>query len=118
MKPDKPFMSLQMTGNTVEDIAVLIPDDAKIEEHEHKGIHFIVHLHPLSDEDMWVATERTTGRTLTHGKRTLTKDRAIQGFIDVVDANDLDRLHDGLMNALLDLEETPVMTVDEYLERS
>ena len=116
MRPNEPFMSLQTTGDMIKDIAVLIPDCTDIDEHEHKGIRFIIHQHPLFDDEMWVATERTTGLTLTHSKRCVTKDRAIQGFIDAVDLHDIDHLHDGLMNALLDLEETPVMTVDEYLE--
>ena len=116
MRPSKPFMFLQTAVDQCEGIAVLLPDDAEIEEHEHKGIRFIIHQHPLLDGGMWVATERTTGRTLTHSKRCATKDRAIQGFIDEVDKHDIDDLHSGLMNALLDLEKTPVMTVDEYLE--
>ena len=116
MRPTKPFMSLQTTGDLIENIAMLLPDNAEIDEHEHKGIRFIVHQHPIFDDEMWVATELTTGRTLTHSKRCATKDRAIQGFIDEVDKYDIDDLHSGLMNALLDLEKTPVMTVDEYLE--
>ena len=116
MRPTKPFMSLQCGDDMTDPVSVILPDDVEAEEHEHNGIRFIVHHYPLSDVEMWVATELTTGRTLTQRKQSLTKDRAIQDFIDAVDAVPEDELLNGLMNALLETEEAPIMSLEEYKE--
>ena len=117
MRPNKPFMSLQCGDDMTESVSVILPDDADAEEHEYKGVHFIVHHYPLGIGEMWVATERTTGRTLTQRKQSLTKDRAIQEFTDAVDAVPEDELLNGLMNALLETEEAPILSLEEYKEK-
>jgi len=116
MRPNKPFMSLLRGGDMIDPISVILPDDAEVEEHEYKGVHYIIHHYPLWNDEGWIATERSTGRTLTNRKQSLTKDRAIQDFIDAVDALSEDELLTGLMNALLETEDAPIMTVSEYLE--
>lgn len=116
MRPTQPFMTLQTRDTISRDVAVLLPEDTQIEEREHKGISFIVHLHPLAEGDFWVTSERSTGISFTGGHLTLTKDRAIERFVMEVDALDIDRIHDGLMNALLALEDMEIQTVEEFIE--
>ena len=99
----------------IDPISVLLPGDAEAEEHEHNGFRFIVHHHPLSADGLWVATESMTGRTLTNAKRSQTKDQAKQCFVDAVDASDEETLLNGLMDALLETDDAPIMTLDEYI---
>ena len=115
MRPNKPFMSLQCGDDMTDPVSVILPDDAEVEEHTYKGVHFIVHHYPLGIGDMWVATERTTGRTLTQRKQSLTKDRAIQEFTDAVDAVPEDELLNGLMDALLETEDAPILSLGRVL---
>jgi len=116
MRPTKPFVSLLRGGDLIDQISVLLPDDTEPEEHEYEGFSFVVH-HPLFTEgDMWVVTERSTGQTLTNAMQFVTKDRAIKSFEDHIDGKDHDKLHTDMMTALLEVEDAPTMTVDEYLK--
>lgn len=99
----------------IDPISVILPEDAEADEHVYNGFTFVVHHHPLSADGLWVVTERTTGRTLTNAKRSQTKDHAKQCFIDAVDALDEETLLNGLMTALLETEEAPIMTLEEYI---
>jgi len=117
MRPTKPFMSLLRGGDMIDPISVVLPDDAEVEEHTYKGVQYIIHHYPLWNDEGWIATERSTGRSLTNRKQSLTKDRAIQDFTEAVDAVPEDELLNGLMNALLETEDAPIMSLEEYKEK-
>ena len=117
MIPKIPFMSLQYGDDMTDPVSVILPDDAEVEEHTYKDVQYIIHHYPLWDDEGWIATERSTGRSLTNRKQSLTKDRAIQDFTEAVDAVPEDELLNGLMNALLETEDAPIMSLEEYKEK-
>ena len=116
MRPTKPFVALLHDDDMIHPVSVILPEETEPEEHEYEGFSFVVH-HPIFTEgEMWVATERTTGQTLTNGTKFVTKDRAIENFKKRIDKGDHDKLHTDLMTALVNTQGALIMTTDEYVD--